>query len=150
MLILYFRYLKKINFKRFINIIKIFIGYLISIILHKPIIFSKPWGISVEPTYLCNLQCPECPTGMGLIKRNNKHFPLEHYKKLIDQVKNDTIEIQLFLQGEPFLNNQLDQYIYYSSQRKMFTTISTNDKPHKIVIFLRLFISSLLFNITFL
>lgn len=68
----------------------------------------------------------ECATGMGNVKRKNIVFPLEKYKQIIQEIHPHVVEIQLFLQGEPFLNANLEHYISFASHYNLFTTISTN------------------------
>lgn len=122
----YSSYIRRLTIKRGVNILCIYLGYQLSLLFRKPIICGLPWGISIEPTYLCNLKCPECPTGMGEIQRKNKQFPFLKYQSIIDQVYKKSMHIQLFLQGEPFLNKSIDKFISYANSKNLYTSISTN------------------------
>ena len=51
--------------KRLFNLLLNRISKLIK--LSKP--FGYPLTLMVEPTNICNLKCPLCPTGAGLVKR---------------------------------------------------------------------------------
>ena len=48
------------------------------------------WGqyiaLSIEPTNSCNLSCPECPTGTNALTRAMGSFPLEAFKKILDEM----------------------------------------------------------------
>jgi len=63
-----------------------------------------PLFLMVEPTNVCNLRCPACPTGSGKLNRPKRMMRFEEYKRIIDQVKNKVIGIALWNYGEPFLN----------------------------------------------
>ncbi|MBN1637608.1 MAG: SPASM domain-containing protein [Ignavibacteriales bacterium] len=82
--------------------------------------------MTVEPTNLCNLKCPECPRGISALTRNAGNISFETFKSIINQVYKHTFYIQLFFQGEPFLNKDLFQMIDYAKSKKMFVSISTN------------------------
>ena len=49
----------------------------------------------IEPTNSCNLGCPLCPTGINAKTRDKGLLKLDEFKKLIDQVKETTIEMYL-------------------------------------------------------
>lgn len=137
---LYKSYLRKLTLIRALNLLKIYIGYSLSKLTKKSKVYGLPWGISIEPTHLCNLKCPECPTGMGEIQRGKKEFPIKEYIQIIDQVYKSSQVIQLFLQGEPFLNKSIDEFIAYANSKNLYTSISTNghyldeEMAHKIVL----------------
>ncbi|MBN2572148.1 MAG: SPASM domain-containing protein [Ignavibacteriales bacterium] len=117
---------KHFTFLRGVNIIKIFFSYFLSIFLKRPIVWGKPITTTVEPTNLCNLKCPECPRGISALTRNAGYLSLEDFKKIVDQIYKYTFYIQLFFQGEPFLNKDLFKMIDYAKSKKMFVSISTN------------------------
>lgn len=45
-----------------------------------------PFLLILEPTNLCNLHCPTCPTGSGRLKRKKGTMSFELFKKIIDEV----------------------------------------------------------------
>ncbi len=121
-----FRILNKLNIYRLINCILIQTGYFLSYITKKNITPGFPYAITYEPTNFCNLKCPECPTGKGELKRNKGIASIDRYKNIIDQVKKHTFYLNLYFQGEPFINPELYEMIHYASKSKIFTVISTN------------------------
>lgn len=119
-------YLKKLTFKKFYNLITIETSRILSFLPKKPLVWGMPYTVSIEPTSLCNLRCPECPTGSGMIKRENVNLDLSLYEKIIDEIKNTTLHLFLYFQGEPFMNRDIFHMIRYASEKKIFTIISTN------------------------
>jgi radical SAM protein with 4Fe4S-binding SPASM domain len=63
-----------------------------------------PAAISVELSSLCNLACPECVTGAGLLKRKNKFIDILLAEKISEELGRYTISAWLYSQGEPMLH----------------------------------------------
>lgn len=89
-------------------------------------IFSYPVTLMIEPTNICNLKCPLCPTGAGLIKRNRGFLKFEDFKKVIDEVGDYIIHLRLWNWGEPLLNKEVFKMISYAKRKKIFVNLSTN------------------------
>jgi radical SAM protein with 4Fe4S-binding SPASM domain len=85
-----------------------------------------PISYSIEPTNHCNLKCPECPSGLGILTRPLGLLKLSEFKKLIDQIYETGFYVQLFFQGEPYINKELPLMISYAQSKKMYISISTN------------------------
>jgi radical SAM protein with 4Fe4S-binding SPASM domain len=82
--------------------------------------------ISIEPTNLCNLRCPECPSGTGALTRNKGLMSFETFKSITDEVYPYSFYFQLFFQGEPFLNKDIFRMIAYARKQRIYTSVSTN------------------------
>jgi radical SAM protein with 4Fe4S-binding SPASM domain len=108
------------------NAVSIISSYYLSRIIRRPIVWGMPVSYSIEPTNHCNLKCPECPSGLGTLTRPLGLLKLEDFAKLIDQIKGTGFYVQLFFQGEPYLNKQLPEMIKYAQDRKVYISISTN------------------------
>lgn len=119
-------FLKYFTIKRALNVLKIIISFNISKLLRKPIIWGMPVSYSIEPTNHCNLKCPECPSGLGELTRPLGLLKVGDFKKLIDQIKDTGFYVQLFFQGEPYINKQLPQMINYAQSQNVYISISTN------------------------
>lgn len=87
---------------------------------------SSPVIINIEPTNVCNLKCPTCPTGSGRSKRPGRSMRYDEFKKIIDTVKGHLERIVLWNYGEPFLNNELVPMIRYAVDSGIFVEASTN------------------------
>lgn len=85
-----------------------------------------PISYSIEPTNHCNLKCPECPSGLGALTRPLGLLKFEVFKNWIDQIKHTGFYVQLFFQGEPFINKHLPQMIKFAQQNNIYISISTN------------------------
>ena len=118
--------LKYFTLKRFFNAIKILLSFSLSKVIKKPVVWGMPLSYSIEPTNRCNLKCPECPSGLGALTRPLGLLKKEDFIKIVDEIKSTSFYIQLFFQGEPFINKQLPVLIKYAQSKKMYVSISTN------------------------
>ncbi len=85
-----------------------------------------PISYSIEPTNHCNLKCPECPSGLGILTRPLGLLKLSEFRKLIDQISDTAFYVQLFFQGEPYINKDLPSMISYAQSKNIYISISTN------------------------
>lgn len=118
--------LKHITPGRLLNLVKIYLSYYISMILRRPVVWGLPATFSIEPTNFCNLRCPECPSGTGQLTRAKGYLSLEDFSRIVDEIKGHAFYIQLFFQGEPYLNKDLGKMISYARQKNIFVSVSTN------------------------
>jgi len=92
---------------------------------------ANPIVISIEPTNVCNLKCPTCPTGTGVMNRTNRAMYLDEFKGIVDQVKGYVHGIVLWNYGEPFLNKDLLSMIRYAVDNGIIVETSTNGEFFK-------------------
>ena len=92
----------------------------------KIVLESMPYNVVIEPTNVCNLQCPLCSTGVDAKTRQKGILKLENFKKLIDQMKDYVLHLSLQNWGEATLVKELPEMIKYASDNKIFTRLSTN------------------------
>ena len=118
--------LKYFTPRRFWNVTKITSSFLVSRVIRKPVVWGMPVSYSIEPTNHCNLKCPECPSGLGTLTRPLGLLRFDNFKKIIDEIKSTGFYLQLFFQGEPFINKQLGQMVNYAQESKVYVSISTN------------------------
>jgi len=119
-------FIKYFTLKRFINAISIITSFWLSRILRKPIVWGMPVSFSIEPTNHCNLKCPECPSGLGTLTRPLGILKLEEFKNLIEQISQTSFYVQLFFQGEPYINKNLPAMIRYAQSKNIYVSISTH------------------------
>lgn len=119
-------FFKYFTVKRLINTISIILSFNLSKLIRKPIVWGMPLSYSIEPTNHCNLKCPECPSGLGSLTRPLGLLKLNDFKNWIDQIKDKGFYVQLFFQGEPYINKHLPEMIKYTEQNKVYISISTN------------------------
>ncbi|MFC1556375.1 radical SAM/SPASM domain-containing protein [candidate division KSB1 bacterium] len=118
--------IRALSFKRFWNIIRLLTSYSISRFSGKLCLWGYPAVLSIEPASLCNLKCPQCPTGNGTLSRPQGFMDFGLYKKIIDATADYVVHLQLFFQGEPFINTALTRMIRYAKNRNIYTITSTN------------------------
>ena len=94
--------------------------------LKEPVIWGMPAAYSIEPTNLCNLKCPECPSGTGALTRKHGSMAYDDFVSIIDQIKDTALYIQLFFQGEPYLNKDITKMIAYARKCRLYVSVSTN------------------------
>lgn len=87
---------------------------------------GMPLSISIEPTTSCNLRCPECPSGLRSFTRPTGMLKKELYESIIDQLAPTLSYLIFYFQGEPFLHPALLEMVKYATQKKIYTTTSTN------------------------
>jgi radical SAM protein with 4Fe4S-binding SPASM domain len=87
---------------------------------------GMPFSLAVEPTTSCNLRCPECPSGLRSFTRPTGMLNQSLYQKLIDELKDTLTYLTLYFQGEPYLHVDFFDLVKYASQKKIYTSTSTN------------------------
>ncbi len=83
-----------------------------------------PPAISVELSSKCNLSCPECVTGAGLLRRNSDFIDYSLAGKIASELSGRTLSAWLYFQGEPMLHPRFFDIVSLFS--KMNPVISTN------------------------
>jgi len=89
-------------------------------------VLGYPLTVMVEPTNICNLKCPLCPTGQGLLRRPKGFLSLEDFKKIVDQFGDYSLHLRLWNWGEPLLNEELIEMIKYARRYRWYINTSTN------------------------
>jgi radical SAM protein with 4Fe4S-binding SPASM domain len=88
---------------------------------------SMPVYVMIGVSDFCGLNCPGCPTGANMgeaIERKMMNFA--QFKLIFDQVKKYIFNLNLFILGEPFLNQEIFSMIEYASFNRCATTIHSN------------------------
>lgn len=126
---IFFDFLNRISslsIRKVLNIALVHLSYFLSKLLKKPLVWGKPFFISLEPTAICNLACPQCPTGAGAVKRSKSFLDLETFKNIVDETARTTAILSLYHQGEPLLHRSFAEMVKYATERKIYTQTSTN------------------------
>ena len=118
--------IKSLNNKRIINFFKVVFSYYIHSFFEKSNIKGLPPFISIEPTNVCNLNCLQCPSGKGNLKREKGEMKFSLFQEIIDSVKDHLIYLLLYFQGESFLNENIFRMIKYARENSVYVIINTN------------------------
>jgi len=86
---------------------------------------SYPYIIHIDPTNHCNLRCPLCPTGQGIMPSQGM-MSFETFKGIFDQFRMVAYTVQLYNWGEPLLNPEIFRMLRYISRYNIQSLISTN------------------------
>jgi MoaA/NifB/PqqE/SkfB family radical SAM enzyme len=87
---------------------------------------GMPYRYNIDPTNICNLKCPVCPTGLGTLGRERGRMKFENYQKIVDQIAKYAYVLELYNWGEPFLNPHIFDMINYAHQRRISVRLSSN------------------------
>ena len=85
-----------------------------------------PIDLTVDFTTVCQLHCPYCSVGNGTIHRNKTHIPVPMYSSLMEDVGDALFIVWNFSAGEPLLHKQSADLLRMSTQREVFSVISSN------------------------
>jgi radical SAM protein with 4Fe4S-binding SPASM domain len=99
-------------------------SYLSSILTHRPFIAGMPLSAGIEITNYCNLNCPECSSGSGLMSRQKGFMDIALFEKIIDELRPYLYNVNLYFQGEPMLHSHFFDFLEISQGIKV--VVSTN------------------------
>jgi len=121
-----FRFLRVLTPGRAFNYWLLQASAILSRLTVSPVLIGSPAFIHIEPTNLCNLQCPECPTGAGLLTRPKGNISLVDYQNILDKVSPKGCYLTLYFQGEPYLHKDFIEMVHRAKQQRLFVVTSTN------------------------
>jgi len=88
---------------------------------------SRPYYAFIDPSTVCNLKCPLCPTGTGAPGRSRKCLmKLGDFKKAVDALSECLYIVYLYNWGEPFLNPEIFEMIEHTKSRRLLAFLSSN------------------------
>ncbi|MEP7352387.1 MAG: radical SAM protein [Acidobacteriota bacterium] len=82
--------------------------------------------LSVDPTNVCHLRCPLCPTGQRTIDRPHGHLDLLLFERLLEELGDYLFFMDFFNWGEPLLNTHVETLISRAEARGIICTLSTS------------------------
>jgi len=87
---------------------------------------SMPFSAVVEPTNVCQLQCPLCVSGMKVKGRAPGFMSTGTAEKIIDQLGPYLYDVELDNWGEAFLHPKIVELVKIFKNRKIHVAISSN------------------------
>ncbi len=114
------------NLRKSVNAIKIYSSLTLSNLFKRAIVWGYPTAVMIEPTDICNLKCPLCPSGNGSLKRAKGFMDFELFKRTINQISRYSYIVVLWNQGESFLHPRFTEMIHYAHEKGLYTLSSTN------------------------
>lgn len=89
-------------------------------------VIGYPSFLVLEPTNMCNLKCPLCPTGQGLEGRSKGKMTFGNFKKIIDELGSYLYSLRLENWGEPLMNEEIFDMTSYAKTKKIAISFNTN------------------------
>ncbi|NOZ46887.1 MAG: radical SAM protein [Chlorobi bacterium] len=119
-------FLKTLTIRKLFNYFVLKSSFYLSLLLKKAVIKGFPASIAIEPTTNCNLQCPECPSGLKQFTRKTGNINIDLYRSVIENAYINLIYLLLYFQGEPFLHPDFFDLIKIAKKKNIYTATSTN------------------------
>jgi len=85
-----------------------------------------PAVIQIEPTDICNLKCPLCPSGEDTTNQKHGFMSYAIFQKILQELGDILIAAYLYGWGEPFLNKEIFRMIEACTAHNILTLIPTN------------------------
>ena len=118
--------IRSFSITRLWNVLKVCCSYYAASVNKQGNIAGLPISLSIEPTNICNLHCPECPTGNGQSTVAKGKITTAMVKKLVPQIQTYTWFTNVYFQGEPLVNAETTKIVALLSQAKILSSLSTN------------------------
>ena len=88
-------------------------------------LFSMPKMLALDPTNLCDLKCPLCPTGLRDKAVQRGSIKLEQFKVIVNRLGKYLQSINLYSWGEPLLHKSLVDMIRHTAINHKIRTITS-------------------------
>jgi radical SAM protein with 4Fe4S-binding SPASM domain len=98
----------------------------LSMLLKTDRVLGMPVNIVLEPTNVCNLRCPICETGAGILGRPSGMMTYDNFCKIVDKLHPSLNMMYLYFMGEPFLNKRIYDMIRYARKKNIYISLCTN------------------------
>jgi len=95
-------------------------------ILKTSSVSGFPYHLTIETGNFCPLRCSLCPTGQEKKGLPKGFLTFEDFKKIIDELGNYLLIVELYNWGEPFLNKDFFRMVRYARDQKIIVTTSSN------------------------
>jgi MoaA/NifB/PqqE/SkfB family radical SAM enzyme len=97
---------------------------------------SYPYIMLIDPSSICQLRCPLCPTGVRNEQRKLRglsytgHSPTRLERGILETILDECGDVLFYCHfynwGEPLLNRNLPEYIRVAHERNIYTKVDTN------------------------
>ena len=94
--------------------------------LKNPRVAGFPYHLTIETGNFCTLHCPLCPTGQGKEGLPKGFLVSADFKKIIDEIGDYLLILELYNWGEPLLNKGFFEMIRYARNKNIIVTTSSN------------------------
>lgn len=112
------------GFVKAVNAFTSLSSYMAGTLMRRPIIAGMPPAVSFELTNHCNLRCPECASGSGMMTRERGFMDPALFERVVSELKPYLYYINLYFQGEPMMHP--DFFIFTRPLGTVRIVVSTN------------------------
>jgi radical SAM protein with 4Fe4S-binding SPASM domain len=86
------------------------------------------WPIDyfIDPINVCNLRCPLCPTGRGVLARPRGRMSRADLERIVNEIAPYAYRVELYNWGEPLLHPDIFEMVEYASRKKIMVGLSSN------------------------
>ena len=113
---------KAITPKRIFNLLSVSLSY----VFRNKKVRGIPPALMVEPTNLCNLKCPLCPTGNNTSKRSKGFMDYDLFCSTIDEIGDAVLHMTMWGYGEPLMNKDFSRMVACAKKKNIYVRTSTN------------------------
>jgi len=117
---------RSLSFRKTWNLVKAMTSYGLSRLTKRPFVWGVPPVLMIEPTDICNLKCPLCPSGNGSLTRPKGFMDRQLFRQIVDEIAGRTHMLLLWNQGESMMHREFLDMVKYASERRLYTMVSTN------------------------
>jgi len=110
--------------KKYFNATGIGLSWIISSLTKRQILWGMPFSAGVELTNRCNLNCPECAAGSGILTRPSGFMDDGLFNQVVSQLGDFMINTMFYFQGESMLHPRFFDFL--EKAKGMGVIISTN------------------------
>jgi radical SAM protein with 4Fe4S-binding SPASM domain len=107
-----------------VNVFQSGYAYIKSILTGTSVVKGMPVSIGIELTNNCNLKCPECSSGSGIMKRERGLMDIGLFNKVMKELNHYLYNVNLYFQGEPMLHPLFFSFV--ENSLNTHTVVSTN------------------------
>ena len=94
--------------------------------LKRSHLFSYPYYLVIDPTNICNLKCPLCPTWQDVEARPKGKMDMQTFRNILDEAGQYLLAVNLCNWGEPLLTPDLPDMVRHAKKYNIVVGLSTN------------------------
>lgn len=93
---------------------------------NSEVVRAMPFEVTIDPSTVCQLSCPYCSVGAGVITRSQGVLRPQIHRQMLNDLSDSLFIIWYFSTGEPLLNRFLPEIIASTQGKEIYSIISTN------------------------
>jgi len=111
-----------LEFRKYLN----FLLNLLERRQNASVLATNPFDVTIDPSTICQLECPYCEVGNGSIKRGRSLLSPTTHRSYVAELAADMFVAWYFSTGEPLINRRFADIVSAIRDRGVFPIVSTN------------------------